>query len=1187
MTSPRLVSISILRTVAWVCAALLSILFPVTAAAAGKAGRSSAPAGPEEPVYYYNGGQRVELSLALDELEVETADPDEVVSKARGAGLAVSGQVTPGRRASIRLAAAAANRAGLKAAAARLASVTGTRRVRAVFYAPGAERKPESRQFLTSQLAVKLLPGQDPTKLAARHGLTVAEKVSYSPDTYILEAAEDDPLAALEKANTLYETEYVEFSTPMIARRRFTRALPADPLFSSQWHLRNTGAPQQYQAVAGNDVNAAPAWDSGITGDGVNIGVTDDGLQMNHPDLTANIRPGLSIDINYGDNDPTPQPGDTPSGNWNPYLLDNHGTAVAGVAAARANNGIGGVGAAYRAGLAGIRLISDYVTDSKEAQAMLHKMDSPNPADRIHINTNSWGPSDDGRTLEAPGPLTRAALARGAREGRGGRGIIYVWAGGNGRNNLDNVNFDGYASDQHTIAVGASNSYGRYSYYSDPGASLMVNAPSSDLDGSTYYGIVTTDRTGSLGYTSGDYTTASGSGTFGGTSSAAPLVAGCIALMLEANPNLTWRDVQQILVETSTKNDPSDSGWFTNAAGYHFNHNYGFGRINAAAAVEAARTWVPLMPRLEPVTASRSTAAAIPDNNPVGVSQTVNVTAPAGFRAEHVEVTVNITHTYRGDLEIFLVSPSGTEARLANIRGGDNGHNFNNWTFLSLPTWGEDPNGTWTLRVADRYATDIGTLNSWTLKVYGTIPAPKKENAFASANGWSVFGTATPEATATFDPAKGALLATVAPAAKNRVIGWRASDTGAMLLHTDAGTGSHFRARFWIYAGGQTGSNSNNIPNFRLRASTRFAATSILDVLHHSSTDLTGNKYGRDFRPSKDPAAPSLYRLDYAPVNVPLLHAPGSQEGVSLAFEAYSLSTEPQENGYLALTEASLGAYPAPPLEYAPEALIKTYSTQADFSNSFYYSATKLNRAAFMGGDATAIEAINVNGSPYPAPGGGNYPFLPASEVLAAVTPAGVTLDSRNVSANSIAVVAADFLAGNSEDSDLTRRARIEPGKQYHIRFHATSTAPASSNAMIRFRVRTAKFQWTQRLEVGGAFAAGAENNAIAQQMLPGTGSLNPDKITPGEAGGWYTVIMHSPLAPEIRSDFAPGTPLTASMPNLTAEPGPGVNAASYRDIFPGLDMIDTLSTGASHGQEQGSVTVDRIEIRKYDLVND
>src|SRR5690606_36746184 len=122
-------------------------------------------------------------------------------------------------------------------------------------------------------------------------------------------------------------------------------------------------------------------------------------------------------------------------------------------------------------------------------------------------------------------------------------------------------------------------------------------------------------------------------------SSAAPHVAGCIALMLEANPNRTWRDVQQILVETSTKNDPSDSGWFTNAAGYHYNHNYGFGRINAAAAVEAARTWVPLMPRLEPVPPSRSAAAAIPDNNPVGVSQMVNVMAPAGFRAEHVEVT--------------------------------------------------------------------------------------------------------------------------------------------------------------------------------------------------------------------------------------------------------------------------------------------------------------------------------------------------------------------------------------------------------------------------------------------------------------------------------------------------------------------------------------------------------------------
>jgi subtilisin family serine protease len=158
-----------------------------------------------------------------------------------------------------------------------------------------------------------------------------------------------------------------------------------------------------------------------------------------------------------------------------------------------------------------------------------------------------------------------AALADAVTLGRGGKGTVFLWAGGNGNYNGDDSNYDGWAASPYAIAVSAIGDDGEAAPYSEPGANILVCAPSN---GGTQ-GVTTTDITGSTGYNAGtgsDYANGDYTNSFGGTSSATPAVAGVVALMLQANPNLGYRDVQEILMRSATTNDPNDGGWVTNGA---------------------------------------------------------------------------------------------------------------------------------------------------------------------------------------------------------------------------------------------------------------------------------------------------------------------------------------------------------------------------------------------------------------------------------------------------------------------------------------------------------------------------------------------------------------------------------------------------------------------------------------------
>jgi len=175
--------------------------------------------------------------------------------------------------------------------------------------------------------------------------------------------------------------------------------------------------------VANADINVEPVWNypgSGYRGTGVIVGVVDDGLETAHPDLADNVR----TDIDYDWNDSTPN--DPNPADPYPNTPDDHGTACAGNVAAVGNNSLGVSGSAPEAKLVGLRLIADTTTDSQEADAMNYLKDI------IAIKSNSWGPNDQVTTPDGPGTLTKAALKSAAETGRGGKGTIFMWAGGNG-----------------------------------------------------------------------------------------------------------------------------------------------------------------------------------------------------------------------------------------------------------------------------------------------------------------------------------------------------------------------------------------------------------------------------------------------------------------------------------------------------------------------------------------------------------------------------------------------------------------------------------------------------------------------------------------------------------------------------------------------------------------------------------
>jgi kexin len=486
-----------------------------------------------------------------------------------------------------------------------------------------------------------------------------------------------------------------------------------DPLFEKQWYLENAA---QSGGLAGEDLRIRPAWER-TRGAGVRVAVVDDAVEGVHPDLLPNWVAGASFSYRTGNRgSPWPLPC-TAAVDGHGEPIDGHGTAVAGIVLARDDNAIGLAGVAPRASLVGFDALASG-QDADIADALLRD----NHANAIY--QNSWGSPDDGGLHVAP-PAFVAAVRSGITHGRGGLGSLFLFPGGNGgcyaldkqtgNCQIDNANFDGFVNQLGVIAVCAVDHAGRQPWYGEPGANLLV----CGLSSGDSKNIWTTTLDGAW------------RDDFSGTSASTPMVSGVVALMLSANPALSWRDVRLILAKTARRNDPSHPDWVEAADGLAFNHRYGFGVVDAAAAVQAATTWSSVggsaaLRRcdLPARTVSRPIPDGVEGSAPLPITDTVDASSCGITRIEFVEVRFSATHLYSGDLRIRLTSPAGRTSRLAEPRicrgtGFDPCGAYAGWTFGSVRHLGEAAAGPWSLEVADPVPNDTGSLTSWSLTLYG------------------------------------------------------------------------------------------------------------------------------------------------------------------------------------------------------------------------------------------------------------------------------------------------------------------------------------------------------------------------------------------------------------------------------------------------------------------------------------
>lgn len=519
-----------------------------------------------------------------------------------------------------------------------------------------------------------------------------------------------------------------------------------DPLFAKQWHLLNKDYPHA-------DINVTGLWGRGIVGHGVTIAIIDDGLDLDHPDLSENVNLNGSWDFNNKGPKPMPRLKD-----------DNHGTRCAGEIAA-VKNDVCGVGVAWKAKVSGIRLLSGAITDIQEVNALTHRNDIN------YIYSCSWGPSDNGRTVEAPNTLLRNAFITGVVNGRQGLGSIYVFASGNGGARGDNCNYDGYTNSIFTITVAAIDYRGNHPKYSESCSAVLTSSfGHSGLNaGYTRRYICTTDRH-KKNQNSTLCTTK-----HRGTSAAAPLVSGIVGLLLSHRKDLSWRDVQHLIVRSSVKVQTENKNdgvlWETNGAGFSYSNEFGFGKLDASKLIELASTWSTVGGGYSKRYQNPKDGENFGDHDERKTNSTTNQKEMAQVRyysglikvdqdipqgkagievsnivgrqkindigllsVEHVTVTITLDHRRRGDLEYHLISPQGTRSILSKPRIHDrDSSGLTEWTMMSVKHWGESAVGEWKLKIIDNLNPRMtGRLKSWKIDIFGADVYVGKTGATAT-----------------------------------------------------------------------------------------------------------------------------------------------------------------------------------------------------------------------------------------------------------------------------------------------------------------------------------------------------------------------------------------------------------------------------------------------------------------------
>ncbi|NEO39380.1 MAG: S8 family serine peptidase [Moorea sp. SIOASIH] len=592
---------------------------------------------------------------------------------------------------------------------------------------------PDSLIYLTDELTIQFIPEADQNAIASvtdSFGLQIVQPVEGIPNTFVCEvtaSARENPIKIANRLTGLPEVLTAEPNI-VIPQEPFYR--PQDTLYPKQWYLNHNGGAMLSIA---SHIHVEQAWDITRGDRSVVVAVTDDAIDINHPDFSG---PGKIVaPRDFKDQDFLPIP--TNSG-------ESHGTACAGIAVAE-ENGQGIVGVAPKCALMPMR--TSGFLDDRSIEALFDWAVDHGAS----VISCSWG------AASAYFPLSlrqRAAITRAATKGRQGKGCVIVFAAGNANRPVSGTIYErgwpnnllkgstewlsGFAVHPDVITVSACNSLGKKSAYSNWGENVSVCAPSNNAPPGMWFpnkgyvytapivtggikglGVFSADQVGSAGYETGDFV-----GNFGGTSSACPVVAGVAALVLSVNPDLTAGEVKQILEQSADKIvDPNPDPQLNRRLGtYDTNGHsqwFGYGKVNAFKAVKAAQE-----KSQERSSASKKViegindrSVNIPDNNPRGITSRIRLTQSASVR--EIQVKVDIEHEFLGDIEISLKSPTGEIVLLQSRTLGARRVLKQTYSVETTPALklvlNKPASGVWQLQVVDDVAMDTGRLNSWEL----------------------------------------------------------------------------------------------------------------------------------------------------------------------------------------------------------------------------------------------------------------------------------------------------------------------------------------------------------------------------------------------------------------------------------------------------------------------------------------
>jgi len=502
-----------------------------------------------------------------------------------------------------------------------------------------------------------------------------------------------------------------------------------DPKFGEQFYLNER---------FGVTMNIYKAWNQGYTGRGVTICIIDPaGVEKDHAEIASKFVTQGSFDYQTNSSDPTPDSGGIFDG------PNAHGTKMAGLAAASANNGICGVGVAYDASVSGMKMLLNKGSSLNENR-LARLMAYGNQINDIY--SCSWGRIDFYHSkIGYMSQVVQDSIRRSAEQGRGGKGNIYLFAAGNGGLFNGTCSYDEYRTSIYTILISVVTGKNVRSNQNVKCAAISAVTYSRDSSLGINY---PHDLMPTCGLRNGCVRTT------GASSAATAVASGIMALVLHANPNLGWRDVQHLIARTSSSKFNSVP-WRTNKAGLRVSDDFGFGLLDAYALTTTAKNWSNVGPQLncsikfttpEPIDGIRTT------------TKTVDMTTwPASCGGEtkrinyleHVVLEISLNFTARRNIEIEITSPGGTPSII--LRSGrrmDILTELKNLSPMSLHYWGENPRGIWNiaLRNVNPNPSDSGMLFNWSLKFYGTSEDPLASNRIVndtlSPN--TVNNTATP-----------------------------------------------------------------------------------------------------------------------------------------------------------------------------------------------------------------------------------------------------------------------------------------------------------------------------------------------------------------------------------------------------------------------------------------------------------